>query len=289
MNKTPTLLTLCLATGLSLSAIGQRLYPLEPVSNHYQTLGDLSSMPDPAYVSMDTIEFPSNGRASGKQFVGLEPAYLEAGDYEILKKLVSPPANSSVQTRAELQYLLEWQEKRTPSNRSRAFEIARIGYWPPMAIGGSYGDLTHLFWECRSIVGETCIAQDYPQTTKVLAGIMRDVRIAEFTLKYHHNRPRPYHLEPKLDPMGRVANPSFASGHTLWAYSQAFFWSELMPNRRREFLDLAFEVGESREIMGIHYPSDEEAARILSHKLLELMMKNPAFINDFDKAKMEWH
>ncbi len=273
---------------LGFCPVAQTLSPLEPVSGHYRRLQSLDARSDDSRAALDEITFPMDGRVSGRQFVGLDPTYLQKADYETLKALVSFPANSSAQTRAELDYLLEWEARRTAEHRSRAFEIARVGYWPPLEKDGPYGDLDALFWECRSLAGEACDAKKYPATVKLLAGIMRDVRIAEFTLKFHHKRARPYHLESRLNPMGRVSNPSFASGHTLWAYSQAFTWGELMPDRRDEFIELAYEVGESREIMGIHYPSDEEAARILSHKMLELMMNNQAFVEDMVSAKKEW-
>lgn len=85
-----------------------------------------------------------------------------------------------------------------------------------------------------------------------------------------------------------MSSPSFASGHTLWAYIHAFAWSELIPSKRKAFLALAYEIGESREIMGIHYPSDEEAARILAHGMLSAMWSNSKFITDLEAAKLEW-
>ncbi len=51
---------------------------------------------------------------------------------------------------------------------------------------------------------------------------MQDMRIMEFTIKYKLLRPRPYHLEPKLQPLVKINSPSFASGHTLWAFVHAF-------------------------------------------------------------------
>ena len=110
----------------------------------------------------------------------------------------------------------------------------------------------------------------------------------EFTVKYHLLRARPYVLEPKLQPLQIMGSPSFASGHTLWAYIQAFTWSELVPRKRQQFLDLAYEIGESREVMGIHYPSDEEAARVLAHNMLSAMWTNPTFQEDLNAAKREW-
>jgi len=272
------------------NSLAQGLHPLEPAKNHYQRLKELDPAPNPEVASLDEIQYPLTDGAGGRQFVGIEPTYLAQEQVAVLQESVQFPANSSDQTKAELNYLLEWERKRTKSNKDRAREIARIGYWPPLQKTSSeYGyHVEDLFWECRSVMGDHCTTQDYPATLHLLAGVTRDMRIIEFTVKYHLLRPRPYHLEPDMDPMTRISSPSFASGHTLWAYIQAFTWSELIPEKRKQFLDLAYEVGESREIMGIHYPSDEEAARILAHKMLEFMWQNQQFMLDLNNAKAEW-
>ena len=268
----------------------QKLHPLEPVKNHYYTLQGLDPTPRPERSSLDELQYPLNNQNSGLQFVGIEPSYLSQINVDYLKQSLKFPANSSDQTKAELDYLLEWEKKRTKSNRDRTMEIAVIGYWPPLEKNSSTSgsNVEDLFWECHTIIGEDCTAEKYPATMHLLAGETRDMRIIEFTVKYYLLRPRPYHLEPKLNPMTRISSPSFASGHTLWAYIQAFTWSDLIPKKRNEFLILAYEVGESREIMGIHYPSDEEAARVLAHKMLELMWQNPEFIKDLKHARAEW-
>lgn len=266
----------------------QSISSLEPVSRHYESLQKLSNEADPNEKDLNAMRYPSSERATGKQFIGLEPTYLKQADVSELQSLTTFPANGSAQTRAELDYLLKWQEKRDAADRRRAYEIAAVGYWPPLEKNAGYGNVEDLFWECESIIGTECNPENYPATTHLLAGITRDMRIVEFSLKYHHMRPRPYHLEPKLKPMGRVSNPSYASGHTLWAYIQAFAYSELIPDKRQAFIDLAYEVGESREIMGIHYPSDEEAARVIAHRMLVMMLENEEFQKDFEKAKEEW-
>jgi acid phosphatase (class A) len=81
--------------------------------------------------------------------------------------------------------------------------------------------------------------------------------------------------------------PSFASGHGIWAYVQAYTFSEMMPDCRKAFLDIAYELGEPREIMGVHYPSDEEVARQLAHRILLLMWQTDTFQKDFALAKEE--
>lgn len=281
-------LTLVKILLITTNLFAQTIQPLEPVSRHYESLQKLSDAPDPNQSELNARSYPSSERETGKQFIGLEPSYLNNSHVEQLKSVISFPANSSEQVRAELDYLLDWQAKRGAKERRRAYAIASIGYWPPLEKDGPLGDTNDLFWEWEEIMESKIDADDYPATTRLLAGVTRDMRIMEFTLKYHFLRPRPYHLEPKLEPMGRVPNPSFASGHTLWAYIQAFAWSELIPNRRSDFLEIAYEVGESREIMGIHYPSDEEAARVVAHRMLVMMLDNEEFKQDLKNAKAEW-
>lgn len=274
--------------------ISQNLHKLEPATGHYLKLQRLSAMPTIKDMKLDKISYPSSEYRSGTLiYTMVAPNYLTIEQVEALKNSIKFPANSSVQTRAELDFLLEWQEKRTTAQKYRSSNVlAPIGYWPHIDLLKDHErydqNLGHLFYIGRSVLGEDCNSQNYPDTARLLKGITKDMRIMEFTVKYHLLRARPYHLEPKLDPLARISSPSFASGHTLWAYIHAFIWSELVPEKRKEFLAKAYEVGESREIMGIHYPSDEEAARILAHKMLSTMWNNPKFKKEYNSAKEEW-
>jgi len=272
----------------------QKIHPLEPAKEHYASLMKYSDRPNPARAELDAIRFPPAKYSSGSLiYTMVAPHYLSPGQVAKLKTSLQFPANSSDQTRKELDFLLQWQYKRTKEqeDRSRNF-LAPIGYWPHADIleshEGYHENLKHLFYEGRTVMGDQATAENYPATAKLLRGITKDMRIMEFTVKYHLLRPRPYHLEPKLNPLARISSPSYVSGHTLWAYIQAFAWSELIPEKRKEFLQLAYEVGESREIMGIHYPSDEEAARILAHSMLTEMLSNDGFREDLERAKREW-
>lgn len=272
----------------------QILQPLEPAVNHYHDLKKLSSAPTDERAALDTIRFfPKSYNSVALLYTMIPPKYLTQDQINELKNMVSFPANSSEQTKAELDFLLNWQEKRTQVQIKRTAEVlAPIGYWPHINAKEDHENyeqnLKDLFFEGRTIIGEECNAANYPATAKLFKGLTNDMRIMEFTVKYHLLRARPYVLELKLKPLQIMGSPSFASGHTLWAYIHAFTWSELIPEKRTKFLELAYEIGESREIMGIHYPSDEEAARVLAHGMLTAMWSNPEFVIDFKKAKLEW-
>lgn len=274
------------------SAFFSSIHPIEPIAKHYKELSPLSATSQ-ADNALDTIAFPGEKyNAYALMFTIAEPAYLTRTQIQKLVDELSFPANSSEQTKAELAYLMELQKNRTPAEVERVLYLAKIGYWPAKSLVKSHpeyeSNLNNLLFECQEVVGADCTIQKYPKTTALLQGITLDMRIMEFTAKYQLLRARPYQLETRLDPLQIMGSPSFASGHTLWAYIQAYTFSELMPEKRKAFLDLAYEIGVSREIMGVHYPSDEEVARQLAHQMLALMWQTEQFQADFKAAKTEW-
>ena len=288
-----------LTYGLTLSVFSQNrsvisnVRPVEDPVNHYKSLQLLNSSPRSEVSWMDTITFPATMYVDNSiLFAMMKPAYLTEGQVGFLVNSVSYPANSSEQTRSELDFLLKLQKERTETQTRRVLQLGTVGYWPfsnYLPSHPSYEEnLKQLFFECKEVLGESCSPSAYPNTTKLLQGIMNDMRLMEFKVKYHLLRARPYQLEPRLQPLKKIQSPSFASGHTLWAYIQAYTWGELIPEKRAEFILLAYEIGLSREIMGVHYPSDEEAARQLAHRMLTLMWHDAEFQEDFANAKSEW-
>ena len=265
----------------------------EPIRDHYQELQKLSGAAREETAWMDDITYPPSLYKNNTMLFALsEPVYLTSNQVDFLKNSVKFPANSSKQTRAELDFLLELQSHRTARQTSRVMEIARIGYWPDAGMLESHPsyqrNLEHLFFEVREVMGQHYMPQEYPKTVKLLKGVMVDMRLMEFAVKYHLLRARPYQLETELKPLRKISSPSFASGHTLWAYLQAYILAELIPEKRTEFIELAYEIAFSRELMGVHYPSDEEAARQLAYRMVWLMWNTHTFQRDFFNAKKEW-
>jgi acid phosphatase (class A) len=272
-------------------SFSQTNHGLEPIINHYKTLGALNAKPNTQRDWMDTIKFPwaeYNPNAITNSLV--RTVYLKPEDEAKLPGLIHPPANSSDQTRAELDHLLSLQNSRTNEQIARAEYIANIGSWFNMlnpADPDYIENRKQLFYIAES-VGDWYNYQNYPATTQLLLNCIQDIRVTEFRLKWVFKRPRPYHLEPKLQPLARIKSPSFASGHTLWAFTEAYIFSEIIPEKREEFLKRADEVRWSRELLGIHYPSDNEASRLIGWYLLKFWYNNPQFKKDLAKAKEEW-
>ena len=277
----------------SQNSIFSTIHDIELTKKHYKELKRLNSNKRTEYVSMDAIVYPTDNYLDFiLVYASNKPYYLSSNQVNFILNSVNFPANSSEQTRAELDFLLDLQKKRTDKEVERVMKLARIGYWPHKNYTKTDDryerNLKDLFFMLREVSGNKHTAKDFPQTAKLLKGIMNDARLLEFVLKFNKIRARPYHLDLNIKPLQEIPTPSFASGHTLWAYIQAYTLSELMPEKRGEFISLAYEIGLSREIMGVHFPSDDETARQIAHKMLSLMWNTDTFQKDFRAAKAEW-
>jgi len=285
------LLTTLFFSSLSFNAFTQSFHSLEPIGKHYKTLAEISSLPNSERANMDTITFPWTEYSKNAMTNSLmRTYYLSTEDEAKLPGLIKFPANSSDQVRAELDYMLTLQNKRTKQEIERANYIANIGTWPAI-VNPTDPDLKEnrqqLFYIATPI-GSWFNDDNFPAITQLLMNCIQDIRVTEFRLKRHFKRPRPYHLEQRLNPLTRINSPSFASGHSLWAYTEAYIFSEIIPEKREAFLKMADEVRWSRELMGIHYPSDNEASRVIGWYLLTYWYNNPQFVADMEKAKIEW-
>ncbi|WP_158638409.1 phosphatase PAP2 family protein [Panacibacter ginsenosidivorans] len=240
---------------------------------------------------MDTIKFPWSEYSQGAITNSLvRTVYLSNENEAKLPGLIHPPANSSDQTRAELDYLLSLQNSRTKEQIDRAQYIANIGSWFNILnpADPDYNENKKQLFYIADTIGSWYNYQNFPATTQLLLNCIQDIRVTEFRLKWNFKRPRPYQLEPKLQPLTQIKSPSFVSGHTLWAYTEAYIFSEIIPEKRESFIQRADEVRWSRELLGIHYPSDNEASRIVGWYLLKYWYNNPLFVKDLNKAKQEW-
>lgn len=274
-------------------AIAQKIPALEPASDTYKPLKEKSSLPTKERQALDTIQYPWVEYSKGAIGNALwRTVYLSPEDEAKLPGLIKFPANSSDQARTELDYLLDLQRTRTKKETGRAEYIANIGSWPNITnpTDPDYSEnMQNLYYILSTAIGKQYNYKDYPATTALLLNCIQDIRVTEFRLKRHFKRPRPYHLEQALKPLARINSPSFPSGHSLWAYTEAYIFGELFPSKRQDFLKAAAEVQWSRELLGIHYPSDNEASRIIGWHLLNFWYKNPTFVTHLNKAKDEWN
>lgn len=214
-----------------------------------------------------------------------EPFYLSKTEKF---SIADPPANSSPQTRAELDYLLQLQAQRNEEDERASAYYAGVYY--RTAITPADKDYTrfrkNLFHIGRSI-GTWFNPDSLPLTAALVANTWKDAEYLIWKYKNYFIRIRPYKLEPGLNNLEETNWAAYPSGHATNSYVNAYLYSELLPEFSSFFLKDAYDMAHSREIIGVHYPSDSESGRLLAYQLVQRLLANDAFKKDFAAAKAE--
>ena len=94
--------------------------------------------------------------------------------------------------------------------------------------------------------------------------------------KKHFMQPRPHELAQQAgidfsyDELDTTNTRSYPSGHTTQAFYIAMKLAKMYPDLEKRLITVAHMIAESRIDRGVHFPSDNEAGKILAAKLLGL-------------------
>jgi len=262
-------------------------FDLTPVKGHYKSLQSFSPKPASANAEIDKQKFPYDPAAAEKR-LSIKPYYLNQAKLEDFQ-VPDPPANSSQQARAELNYLLQLQQQRTKLDVESSMYMAGVFY----SLKTKPEDSTYnyyrqnLFHVGRSI-GNWFNPKDLPLTADLIAHVWQDASYFIWAFKYKYLRVRPYVLDPDLDNLEETNWAAYPSGHAANSYVNAYIYQELAPEFLEVFIKDAYDMAHSREIIGVHYPSDSEASRILARQLVNKLFQNEKFLKDFEQVKQEW-
>ena len=97
--------------------------------------------------------------------------------------------------------------------------------------------------------------------------------------------------EPTLTPEDEEAlrkNGSFPSGHTLLGWSSALLMMEINPDRATEILARGYRYGENRLVVGAHWQSDTDAARLAASAAYARLHTSERFLEQMKKAREEY-
>ena len=254
---------------------------------HYKALAGYSPTRNEGQEELDKKKFPFNEEAATRAR-NLERYYLKdvtLNDFQISE----PPANSSDQTRAELNYLLRLQSQRTDATVESSLRLAGVFYnvriKPEDTLYQVYRK--NLFHIGKSI-GTWFNPYDLPLTADLIANVWRDASYFIWGYKYKFLRVRPYVLEPALKNLEDTNWAAYPSGHAANSYINAYIFSALAPDFTDVFMKDAYDMAHSREIIGVHYPSDSEASRLLAQQFVRKLFQNEIFLKDFRNVKKEW-
>jgi acid phosphatase (class A) len=97
--------------------------------------------------------------------------------------------------------------------------------------------------------------------------------------------------EPTLYPAdepGLRKNGSYPSGHTLLGWSSALLMMEINPDRANEILTRGYRYGENRIVVGAHWQSDTDAARLAASAAYARLHTSERFLEQMRKAREEY-
>jgi len=245
---------------------------LAPVRGNYKMFESLSPKPKAASLDIDKLRFPFD-QAWADKVLAAKPVYLQTVTVDDFK-LPDPPANSSDQTRAELNYLLYLQHNRTAEDISSSIYLSDHLDTPPSQVGQALGYWTE--------------PQKLPLTDSLMDRVTTDGNFFLWSLKFKYSRVRPYMVEPRIHDLEESKASSYPSGHVTYAYIYAFIYGELAPEFSDYFMAKAYMMSHARQIIGVHYPSDCEGSRIFARQFVDKLFANEKFRKDFEKVKKEW-
>lgn len=284
-----TVYSLVLIVLLPVFVAAQKSNPraLTPVRGHYKQLLQFDPKPRSSQESIDKQKFATD-RETMERRMSLTPQYLTGIGVDNFN-IPDAPANSSEQTRAEINYLLALQKYRSEEDIRSSLYMADVYYSHRIQPGDSSyaryrGNLFHIG---RSI-GSWFNPETLPVTADFMAKVWRDASFFIWSLKFKYARIRPYVIDHDLKNLQETDWAAYPSGHAANSYINAYIYQELAPEFTDIFIKDAYDMAHSREILGVHYPSDSEASRIFARQFVNMLFQNKAFLQDFEKVKQEW-
>ena len=133
--------------------------------------------------------------------------------------------------------------------------------------------------------------ENYPVTADFLFRSFTTARLTVTTAKdkFHRMRPYQYFNEPTPIPEKEAKDDftSYPSGHTIRFWMAALTLAALDPEHQDDILKVGYELGQSRTIVGFHFQSDIDAARLAASAAYARLSADRAWQKSFRRARRE--
>jgi acid phosphatase (class A) len=267
------------------SSLGKR--DLSSVRGHYQQLQAFSPKPSSINTEIDKLKFET-APAQIERRLSLKPIYLQDVTVDDFT-LPEMPANSSAQTRAELNYLLALQKQRTAEDVRSSLYMANIYYNLRVKPSDStYARFRRNLFFIGRATGTWFHPDHLPLTANLIASVWQDANYFIWSLKFKYARIRPCKLNKEIKNLEETDWAAYPSGHAANSYINAYIYQELAPQFTDMFIKDAYDMAHSREIIGVHFPSDSESSRVFARQFVNKLFQNKKFLIDFEDVKKEW-
>jgi len=213
--------------------------------------------------------------------------YLEASAVNWIPLIAPPPAADSAQQQRDLQAVLDMQA----ANRGGGERYEK-----------ALADSEASCFRFADVIGPALNSKQLPITTAFLNRAVDEANAATGILKRYWQRPRPFVISDKVERLADIAPrkeqqeatavhlfeySSYPSGHATYGAACALLLTQLVPDKQAALFLRGVEYGESRLIVGAHFPSDLLAGRIVATVTVTLMTQNKNFQRDLLAARNE--
>lgn len=196
-------------------------------------------------IRIDNIKYSPDFDYMSSHYASM--SFPEIGDINLFKILEVPPKNSSQITQDELKYLERITHNRTKQDIDLIYLVD--------------DDPLHLFTD---IIKQHNLV--FPEKFFTAMYYTCVIAIVDH-VKFFYNRPRPYQLSEFYNiKINRIITkthktPAYPSGHTMYSALISELLSDKYPEHKKQFNQTTDLCGKARELQGVHYPSDNEAAK----------------------------
>ncbi|MFT4001763.1 MAG: phosphatase PAP2 family protein [Rhizobium sp.] len=198
--------------------------------------------------------------------------FTDAREVNLLDLLPPPPANDSMQMKAELAEILTIQVTRTPEMAARAVADAEENVW-------RFSDV---------VDNPKFTKENLPKFSAFFDRIVETEGAVVDPAKDVWKRPRPHLYSDLVKPIVPLSKSgSYPSGHTTLGTLMGIVLSNMVPEKRAAIMARAWEYGHNRVVGGIHYASDIEAGRIAGTVIAQTIMTHDDYKSEYEDAKAE--
>ena len=143
-----------------------------------------------------------------------------------------------------------------------------------------------------AVMERTMTPDTYPELFRLLSRLHLTEQQAGASAKKHFHRVRPYQQFKEPTSVPRHENPkdftSYPSGHTHASWLVGLTLTAIDPVHTEQIMKVAYELGQSRVIVGFHYQSDVDAGRVMGSVTFARLCADEAFHKMLDKARREF-
>jgi len=198
--------------------------------------------------------------------------FTDDKEVNLLTLLAPPPANDSATTKAELDALFTLQNSRSKTQSDRGV-----------------ADDKEEVWRFADVIGNPDFTPaKLPVFTAFFDRVVATEPAVVDPAKDTFKRPRPHMADSRINPLvKKKSSGSYPSGHTTIGTVMGIVLSNMIPEKRVALMARAWEFGNNRLVVGIHYASDIEAGRLSGYAIAAVLATHADYNKEFEAAKAE--